>query len=74
MRFKLDENLQLEGVDLLRQSGHDSCHVLDQGLGGAEDPDISDVCSKESRTLITLDAASPISLVIRQPDRLEWSC
>ena len=40
MRFKLDENLPAELTELFRQAGHEAVSVLDQGLGGAADPEI----------------------------------
>ena len=55
MKFKIDENLPVEIVDALRQSGHDAVSVLDQGLGGKVDDLIIDVCQSEGRTLVTLD-------------------
>lgn len=55
MRFKLDENLPIEFAHLLRMHGHDAVTVLDQGLGGAPDPDLAQVCSRENRVLVTFD-------------------
>ena len=45
VRFKLDENLPVELASLLRRSGHDAATVLDQGLGGARDPELASVCA-----------------------------
>lgn len=53
--FKVDENLPLAAVELLREAGHDAVSVLDQQLGGRRDPTIADVCQKESRALLSLD-------------------
>ncbi|MCU0915256.1 MAG: DUF5615 family PIN-like protein [Planctomycetes bacterium] len=55
MRFKTDENIPLEAVDLLRASGHDVLSVFDQALAGHPDARIAAVCQQEDRTLITLD-------------------
>jgi len=55
MRFKVDENLPSEVADLLKQAGHDSTAVLEEGLGGTRDPLIALVCRQESRALINLD-------------------
>jgi predicted nuclease of predicted toxin-antitoxin system len=57
MKFKLDENLPGEGVQILRAEGHDAVTVLDQGLGGKPDPEIFAVVQAEGRALITLDVA-----------------
>lgn len=55
MKFKLDENLPGEGVQILRAAGHDAVTVLEQGLGGKPDPEIFAVVQAEGRALITLD-------------------
>ena len=55
MNFKIDENLPLEFIDLLREAGHDAVSVLDQQLGGADDSTVAARCRQEHRVLITLD-------------------
>ncbi len=55
MRFKTDENIPLEAVDLLRAAGHDALSVFDESLAGRPDDHIASVCRQEDRTLITLD-------------------
>lgn len=55
MRFKLDENTPLELGELLRVAGHDAKTVLDQGLGGFGDHDITTACRREGRAIITFD-------------------
>jgi predicted nuclease of predicted toxin-antitoxin system len=55
MRFKTDENIPLEAVDLLRAAGHDALSVFDQSLAGRPDGRIASVCQQEGRALITLD-------------------
>ncbi len=55
LRFKLDENIPGEAVALLREAGHDVRTILDQGLGGRPDDDVSRVCRDEARVLVTLD-------------------
>ena len=55
MRFKLDENLPVELADLFREAGHDAVTVLDQGLGGARDPDLASACVREGRIIVTFD-------------------
>ena len=55
MRFKADENLPVEVVDLLRQHGHDAMSVGDQQLSGHPDVDVAQVCRAERRALVTLD-------------------
>ncbi len=55
MRFKLDENLSPTIAGLLAEAGHDAATVAEQGLAGAEDPDIASVCLDEGRILLTLD-------------------
>lgn len=55
LRFKLDENIPGEAVALLREAGHDVRTILDQGLGGRPDDDVSRACRDEARVLVTLD-------------------
>ena len=55
MRFKVNENLPVEVADLLREAGHDAATVVEQGRGGAVDPDLASLIRAEGRTLVTLD-------------------
>jgi predicted nuclease of predicted toxin-antitoxin system len=55
MRFKVDENLPRDACDLLSRAGHDAISVGQQGLSGAADARIYEICQKERRTLVTLD-------------------
>ncbi len=55
MKFKTDQNLPLDVANVLRESGFDAISVTEQGLNGAPDAIIAEVCQSESRTLITLD-------------------
>lgn len=55
MKFKVDENLPVEVVNVLEKNGHSAVTVLGQDLGGEPDSHIAEVCQKEKRALITLD-------------------
>lgn len=55
MRFKTDENLPIEVIQLMVTQGHESLSVEEQALGGAPDPEIAKVCNAENRILVTLD-------------------
>ena len=55
MRFKFDENLPGEMAALFAQAGQDAVTVLDEEIGGANDPDIAAICLSEGRVLVTLD-------------------
>jgi predicted nuclease of predicted toxin-antitoxin system len=55
VKFKLDENIGRRGLELLKASGHDVMTVRDQGLEGATDERLFEVCVMEERALITLD-------------------
>lgn len=55
MKLKLDENLPVEAAIHLRLAGHDVETVDSEGLIGAPDPRIAEVCRAEGRALVTLD-------------------
>ena len=55
MLFKVDENLHPDVVVLLQQYGHEAVSVRGQGLRGASDHVIANVCKGEGRALLTLD-------------------
>ena len=55
MRFKVDENLPIEVAQLLREAGHDVYSVHEQGLVGAKDHVLAEVCQTETRARVTLD-------------------
>lgn len=55
MRFKTDENLPAQAVELLRQHGHDAVSIPEQQMDGQPDERVASVCRAERRTLVTLD-------------------
>jgi predicted nuclease of predicted toxin-antitoxin system len=55
MRFKVDENPPRETCDVLVGGGHEATSVGQQGLGGAGDGTVYEVCQGEGRALFTLD-------------------
>lgn len=55
MKIKLDENLPLRLVTLLKELGHDVHAVRDEQLLGHADSEIWDAAQRESRFLITQD-------------------
>ncbi|MBN3871923.1 DUF5615 family PIN-like protein [Nostoc sp. JL33] len=55
MKLKLDENIDLRVVTLLQLAGHDVATVPGQGLSSAPDPEVIDLCRRESRCLVTCD-------------------
>jgi hypothetical protein len=58
MRFKVDENLPIEVGEVFRAAGHDATTVNDEGIGGANDPDIATILRRENRAIVTLDVGS----------------
>jgi predicted nuclease of predicted toxin-antitoxin system len=55
MLIKLDENLGERGRGMMSAAGHDVATVADEGLAGADDPRVIEVCAAEHRCLVTLD-------------------
>jgi predicted nuclease of predicted toxin-antitoxin system len=68
MRLKTDENLGLRVVDMLRQAGHDVRSVVDQGIQGAPDQNVIDLCHRENRGLVTMDLEFGNPLVFKPSD------
>lgn len=55
MKFKLEENLPDDLTAYLRDEGHDAIDVVDEGLGGEEDPPVLTAATSEERILLTFD-------------------
>ncbi|MBF0498992.1 MAG: DUF5615 family PIN-like protein [Candidatus Riflebacteria bacterium] len=55
MKLKIDENLPLEIIEILRQYGHEAHSVYDEKMQGSKDAQLIAVCRSEKRVLITLD-------------------
>ncbi len=55
MRIKLDENLPVTLAGPLRQLGHDTDTVRDEGLCGRDDGTVWEAVRREGRFLITQD-------------------
>jgi predicted nuclease of predicted toxin-antitoxin system len=55
MKFKLDENLPADLAHWLREEGHDVADVVEEGLGGEEDPPVLKAATSEGRILLTFD-------------------
>lgn len=55
MKFKIDENLPVELVELLIATGHQAMTVHEQHLQGKADPVLIHTCAQEGYILVTLD-------------------
>jgi predicted nuclease of predicted toxin-antitoxin system len=55
VKVKLDENMPTDLATHLRQAGHDVMDVVEEGLGGEDDPPILKAATVEGRILMTFD-------------------
>lgn len=55
MKVKLDENIPRLVGDTLTAAGHEVDTVVQEGIGGAPDPDVLHAAAADGRLLITLD-------------------
>jgi predicted nuclease of predicted toxin-antitoxin system len=55
MKFKLDENFGTRTQQLFRDAGHQVQTVREQGLSGASDQDLYEVCRTEQFCMVTFD-------------------
>ena len=55
MKFKIDENLPVDGVVILRDAGFEADTVFDERLVGADDSVIANRSRAQDRVLVTLD-------------------
>ena len=55
MKFKLDKNMPRDAATRLRDEGHDVETVIDEGLGGEDDPPVLKAATVEGRILLTFD-------------------
>jgi predicted nuclease of predicted toxin-antitoxin system len=55
LKFKLDENLGKQSLEVLRNAGFDISSVPEQKLCGVTDKRLIEICRIEGRCLITLD-------------------
>lgn len=54
-RFKIDENLPIEAANFFNRFGYDAKTVLDEALQGSTDDELTLICKKENRILVTFD-------------------
>lgn len=55
MKIKLDENLGNATAQIFRDAGYDAETVRQEGLAGADDRRVIEICQSEKRCLVTLD-------------------
>jgi len=74
MRAKLDENVPIEAAELLRAADWECDTVYDEGLAGADDPEIAAAC-RQARVCCSLSTSiSRISGRTRQASTSALSC
>jgi predicted nuclease of predicted toxin-antitoxin system len=67
MNFKLDENFGRRTASLFQEFGHEADTVVDEGLSGAPDNYLYQICCEQSLCLVSLDL--DFSDVVRFPPR-----
>lgn len=55
MHIKVDEDLPIAAVQMLKDQGHDAAGTMEQGMGGWKDPALWQAVQDEDRYLITAD-------------------
>lgn len=55
MKFKIDENLPIDCIDLFIRMGYEAETVYKEKLQGCSDVSLIEMCIKEGRILVTLD-------------------
>jgi predicted nuclease of predicted toxin-antitoxin system len=55
LKFKLDENMPADFAALLQEHGHEAADVVQEGLGGEDDPPVLAAAVSEDRILLTFD-------------------
>jgi predicted nuclease of predicted toxin-antitoxin system len=55
MKFKLDKNLGPSIQAIFHESGHNCATTREEGLGGADDPEVLQAAVAEDRILVTND-------------------
>lgn len=55
MRIKVDEDLPMQVIRILRAKGHEAVGVVEQGMGGWKDPELWQAVQTEGRFLVTAD-------------------
>ncbi|OPZ86454.1 MAG: hypothetical protein BWY74_03639 [Firmicutes bacterium ADurb.Bin419] len=55
MNFKIDENLPVEFIEILKSSGYEAMTVFEQGLNGEEDAAVINKCLEENKIRIRDD-------------------
>ena len=54
LNFKIDENLPVEFVEILKSSGYEAMTVFEQGLNGEVDSLVINKCLEENFILVSI--------------------
>ena len=72
MNFVVDEQLPPALAAWLRSQGYQANHIHDEGLGGAADEDIWDLCLRDEIIIITKDRDFALRRAVTDGPRVVW--
>lgn len=72
MKFKIDENIPIEVVEIFSKNRLDCDDVYQENINGKPDEAVIAKCNEDQRVLITLDL--DFADIVKYPPELNWGC